>query len=196
MSSLSPNSEFDVLTTTAAELRTLLDEGRLTSDVFSTDVTLGMPTTAGSYALLDASPTGNCKIVDNLIENGLIVLGKTNMTAKEYLEAKQCLKDSGARVVDVHMTPPDKYMVEDVNIDDLMYEIINKQAKAGIERFLKGSRFSKVRTLEDVMAFNEEHADVEFHKDFCPNQDKLTNLIDMYDPDEDMTEYLNHCKTS
>lgn len=46
--------------------------------------------------------------------------------AKEYLEAKQCLKDSGALVVDVHMTPPDKYMVEDVNIDDLMYEIISK----------------------------------------------------------------------
>lgn len=40
----------------------------------------------------------------------------------------------------------------------------DKQAKAGIERFLKGSRFSKVRTLEDVMAYNEEHADVEFHK--------------------------------
>lgn len=34
-----------------------------------------------------------------------------------------------------------------------------------------------------------------FWQDVCPNQDKLTNLIDMYDPDEDMTEYLNHCKT-
>lgn len=43
-------------------------------DVFS------MPTTAGTKALLDSFPKKNAKVVENLIKNGAIILGKTNMS--------------------------------------------------------------------------------------------------------------------
>lgn len=35
-------------------------------DVFATDASLGMATTAGSYALWDACPSANCQIVNNV----------------------------------------------------------------------------------------------------------------------------------
>ena len=36
--------------------------------------------------------------------------------------------------------------------------------KNGFDRYLKTLTTSRVRTLEDIIKFNEEHADVEFHK--------------------------------
>ena len=71
-------------------------------------------------------------------------------------------------------------MIGDNNVDDLIDIIISTcrveatdfwadnsdspehQAKNGFERFLQDLEFSNVRTLEDVVKFNNDHADVEF----------------------------------
>ncbi|KAH6623823.1 amidase signature domain-containing protein [Chaetomium tenue] len=42
--------------------------------------TLGLPTTAGSFALLNSKARDNAKIVDRLIKAGLIILGKANLS--------------------------------------------------------------------------------------------------------------------
>lgn len=49
-------------------------------DVFITASALGMPTTAGSPALLNAKASTNSPIVQRLLDAGMIILGKTNMT--------------------------------------------------------------------------------------------------------------------
>ncbi|KAF5702105.1 glu asp-tRNA amidotransferase subunit A [Fusarium mundagurra] len=45
---------------------------------------LGMETTCGSWALDGMTPTSNADIVDKLIEAGLIIIGKTNMSEWAY----------------------------------------------------------------------------------------------------------------
>lgn len=52
----------------------------LLKDSIATSVELGMPTSAGSHALLTSSPSGNSDVASALLESGLIILGKTNMT--------------------------------------------------------------------------------------------------------------------
>ncbi|KAH8779991.1 amidase signature domain-containing protein [Diaporthe sp. PMI_573] len=376
MSSLCPEPKFDVLATTADQLRERLDEGSINSvqivelylhqiqrhntqgakcravistppriqliswaasldqerqqgrlrgplhgipillkDIFATDVSLGMPTTAGSYALFDACSSGNCDVVNNLIKSGLIIMGKTNMTtpqgsstgsavsvacgfapvalghettgslvspsavaglyalkltpgstslrgvlsltpffdtvgamgksaldvalacdalsgrkettpslasqvasanlsemaigfldiekwrlpaeaqnsdpayyaetAEEYWLAKQSLQSNGAKVIDIDIEEPGNVTVGDTNIGELMYTIINQEAKSGIDRFLQFFEYSKVRTLNDLVIFNDEHADVEFDKG---------PLIEASRPGEDQTARLESCK--
>lgn len=34
--------------------------------------------------------------------------------------------------------------------------------KSGFERYLKALKFSKVRTLEDIIRFNDDHPDIEY----------------------------------
>ncbi|PVH86312.1 amidase signature enzyme [Cadophora sp. DSE1049] len=53
----------------------------IVKDAFATDPALGMPPTIGSYALLDSRPKQNASAVEALIQNGLIILGKSNLTA-------------------------------------------------------------------------------------------------------------------
>ena len=48
---------------------------------------LGMGTTAGSWAFADAVAQGNSALVQKLLDSGLIILGKTNMTASTTEEA-------------------------------------------------------------------------------------------------------------
>ncbi|KAK8054989.1 amidase [Apiospora rasikravindrae] len=49
-------------------------------DCFLTSHELGMPTTAGSWAFLEARATNSSGIVRKLMDAGMIILGKTNMT--------------------------------------------------------------------------------------------------------------------
>lgn len=49
-------------------------------DCFITPPELGMGTTAGSWALAGAQPKECSPLVQHLIDQGLIILGKTNMT--------------------------------------------------------------------------------------------------------------------
>ncbi|KAI1127061.1 amidase signature domain-containing protein [Nemania abortiva] len=51
----------------------------LLKDAINTHPSLGMPTTLGSHALLNATTSGNATIVDKMIQQGLIVVGKTNL---------------------------------------------------------------------------------------------------------------------
>ncbi|KAK3291864.1 amidase signature domain-containing protein [Chaetomium fimeti] len=51
----------------------------LVKDVVDTP-TLGLPTTAGSFALLSSKARKDAKIIDRLIPAGLIILGKTNLS--------------------------------------------------------------------------------------------------------------------
>ncbi|KAK0750692.1 amidase signature domain-containing protein [Schizothecium vesticola] len=80
----------DLLLREASELDKERLQGRMRSplhgipivikDVFITASLLGMPTTAGSPALLDAKASSNSPIVQRLLDAGMIILGKTNMT--------------------------------------------------------------------------------------------------------------------
>ncbi|KAI1123357.1 amidase signature domain-containing protein [Nemania abortiva] len=49
-------------------------------DNIDTDPSLGMPTTAGSLALLDARPRESATLVDLLVNAGAIILGKANLS--------------------------------------------------------------------------------------------------------------------
>ena len=49
-------------------------------DVFITHSTLGMSTTAGSRAFVEAKSSTNAAIVQHLLNAGMIILGKTNLT--------------------------------------------------------------------------------------------------------------------
>ncbi|KAJ8132506.1 hypothetical protein O1611_g1116 [Lasiodiplodia mahajangana] len=55
-------------------------------DNINTDPSLGMPTTAGSLALLDARPRKNAALVDLLVDAGAIILGKANLS--EFMNCK------------------------------------------------------------------------------------------------------------
>ncbi|EEU40698.1 uncharacterized protein NECHADRAFT_76112 [Fusarium vanettenii 77-13-4] len=289
----------------------------LLKDNIATDPSLGMPTTVGSYALWDSCPAGNGPVVENLIDCGLIILGKANMTtpagsstgsavgvasgfapifvgtetsgsmvspaavaalyalkltpgsipmtgvmeltacfdtlgafgksaldvalacdallashsgtslassvssmkledvsvgfvdiekwrlpagtqvddpkyfeqtAREYQQAKDMLRQSGVKVVDAYIIPPEEYMIGDISVDDLMDKIIRCQGKNGIERYLKALKFSKVRTLEEILQFNEDHAEVELDKG------GLSGLVTESKPDDEVSEWLEECK--
>jgi amidase len=49
-------------------------------DAIVTDASLGMPTSAGSRAFLNSKTKRNAALVDTLLEAGLIIIGKANMT--------------------------------------------------------------------------------------------------------------------
>ncbi|KAJ3558677.1 hypothetical protein NPX13_g9661 [Xylaria arbuscula] len=55
----------------------------LVKDVINTHPNLGMPTTLGSYSLLTAKVSKNATIVDKMIEQGMIIVGKTNLNNQE-----------------------------------------------------------------------------------------------------------------
>lgn len=46
--------------------------------------TNNMPTSAGAYGLKDFIPAKNAPVVDKLLENGMILLGKTNLSEMSY----------------------------------------------------------------------------------------------------------------
>ncbi|KAH6995912.1 amidase signature domain-containing protein [Ilyonectria sp. MPI-CAGE-AT-0026] len=115
-------------------------------------------------------------------------------TATEYREAKDQLRKNGVKVVDVYLQPPEECMIGDTNVDDLMNIMIMQQGKNGFERYLNSLEVSKVRTLAEIIKFNEDNADIELHKDYSPNQDLLTKLLNDSKPDEDVSEWLEHCK--
>ncbi|OAG19567.1 amidase signature enzyme [Alternaria alternata] len=52
----------------------------IVKDAFNTKSSLGMPTTVGSFALTNTKISKNAAIIDGLLEQGLIVLGKANLT--------------------------------------------------------------------------------------------------------------------
>ncbi|KAJ4226433.1 hypothetical protein NW759_005020 [Fusarium solani] len=115
-------------------------------------------------------------------------------TAREYRQAKDMLRQSGVKVVDAYIIPPEEYMIGDTNVDDLMDKIIRCQGKNGIERYLKALKFSKVRTLEEILQFNEDHAEVELDKGYCPNQGGLSGLVTESKPDAEVSGWLEECK--
>ena len=41
---------------------------------------LGLDTTVGSWAFVGAKPKKNAELVENLVQAGLIILGKANLT--------------------------------------------------------------------------------------------------------------------
>ena len=79
-------------------------------------------------------------------------------------------------------------MVGETNVDDLMDNIISKlskppscmyptdradqlpgeQAKTGFEQYLQTLKVSKVRSLEDIIQFNKDNADLEFDHGMFP----------------------------
>ncbi|KAK6073848.1 hypothetical protein SCUP515_06770 [Seiridium cupressi] len=72
----------DVVLQNAASLDLERRQGK---DCFVTEASLGMDTTVGTYAFIGAKPKKNGAIVQKLIDAGLIILGKTNMTASSQV---------------------------------------------------------------------------------------------------------------
>jgi amidase len=58
-------------------------------DCFVTASELGMGTTAGSRALVGARASANSAIAQRLLDQGLIILGKTNMTVRSPVPGYQ-----------------------------------------------------------------------------------------------------------
>ncbi|KAL1859690.1 hypothetical protein VTK73DRAFT_7497 [Phialemonium thermophilum] len=93
----------DALIESAAELDRERRSGRIRGplhgipivlkDNFITASKLGMGTTAGSWALVGAKAPRNSAIAQLLIDNGLIILGKTNMT--EFAGLKTTMMSPG-----------------------------------------------------------------------------------------------------
>ncbi|KAI8723213.1 Amidase domain-containing protein [Fusarium sp. LHS14.1] len=117
-------------------------------------------------------------------------------TAREYQQAKDMLRQSGVKVVDVYITPPEEYMVGDRNVNELMRKIIRCQGKNGIERYLKGLRFAKIKTLEDVIRKHKEFSGWEFEDGmrYCTDQAGLEALLAESRPDNEVLEWLEQCK--
>jgi amidase len=61
-------------------LSTYLQKTDIAQDNIMTHPNLGMPTTAGSWAFIEARPKKNAALAENLIQAGLIILGKANLT--------------------------------------------------------------------------------------------------------------------
>lgn len=57
-------------------------------DCFITAEDLGMSTTAGSWALVGAKSSKNSALVQKLLNAGMIILGKTNMTVRKLVVSK------------------------------------------------------------------------------------------------------------
>lgn len=71
----------------------------------------GLPTSAGSLALLDSKPPRNANLVDRLIRAGVIILGKTNLSVSQgnFSSCHIELNNSGAfKLPGEHVT---KWMV-------------------------------------------------------------------------------------
>lgn len=57
-------------------------------DNILTDVQFGMPTTAGSWAFVNAKARSNADLVKGLIEKGMLVIGKGNLTVRSWKTTK------------------------------------------------------------------------------------------------------------
>ncbi|KAF2498920.1 amidase signature enzyme [Lophium mytilinum] len=92
------------------------------------------------------------------------VPGYNEQSAREYQDAIDLLRASGAKVVHpVHITPPEKCLVEGgTDVDDLMVDIMRSQARAGCEFYLKSLENPRVRNLQDIIAFNAANPEKEF----------------------------------
>lgn len=62
-------------------------------DNIATHPSLGLPTSAGSFALLSSKPRRNAKLIDQLIDAGLIIIGKANLS--EFANARGSSMPSG-----------------------------------------------------------------------------------------------------
>lgn len=84
--------------------------------------------------------------------------------ANDYQNAIDLVQTSGARVVHpVFITPPQDWLVEGgTNVDDLMGDILSSQASAGCECYLGTLEGCDVKTLSDIIAFNNANAEKEF----------------------------------
>ncbi|KAJ5633528.1 amidase signature enzyme [Penicillium herquei] len=72
-------------------------------DIINTDPDFELPTTAGSFALKGAENAGNALLVEKLIESGLIVLGKTNLSVRQelqYLTARREADHDTSKVIE------------------------------------------------------------------------------------------------
>jgi amidase len=84
--------------------------------------------------------------------------------ANDHRDVVELFRNSGANVVHaVYITPPEEWLVEGgTNVDDLMDDIMRSQARAGCDYYLRTLDGSDLKTLEDIIAFNESNADNEF----------------------------------
>jgi amidase len=67
-------------------------------DCFITAAALGMGTTAGSWALVDATAKTNSALAQRLLDQGLIILGKTNMTVCLPALTIECMQHSSLKL--------------------------------------------------------------------------------------------------
>ncbi|KAJ5379413.1 hypothetical protein N7509_012532 [Penicillium cosmopolitanum] len=83
-------------------------------DNIATHPSFGLPTSAGSFALLSSKPRRNAKIIDQLVEAGLIIMGKANLS--EFANARGTNMPSGWSAVGGQCQPA--YVPTGVNPQD------------------------------------------------------------------------------
>lgn len=84
--------------------------------------------------------------------------------ANDYQNTTNLLRSFGAWAIHpVFITPPEDWLVEGgINFDDLMEDIMRSEARAGCECYLGTLEDGNMKTLSDIMAFNEANDDKEF----------------------------------
>lgn len=83
--------------------------------------------------------------------------GNNSNIIKRFNDALKDMQAAGAILVDIDKSP-----LEGVSIGDKAYDLLKYEFKAGLNAYLASTPESvKVRTLEELIAFNQEHAGVE-----------------------------------
>ncbi len=83
--------------------------------------------------------------------------GNNGNIKKRFDEALKDMQAAGATLVDIDKSP-----LQGVNIGGKAYDLLKYEFKAGLNAYLASTPESvKVRTLEELIAFNQEHSGVE-----------------------------------
>ncbi|KAI1119751.1 amidase signature domain-containing protein [Nemania abortiva] len=94
----------------------------------------------------------------------------------KYLEAANLIEAGGGKVArDAVMIQYEELEIEGKEGIDKVWD---HDFAAGLEGFLRGYQDSPIKNLEDLVRFNEEHADLELPKEFPNGQAQLKDALD------------------
>ncbi|KAJ8130466.1 hypothetical protein O1611_g3163 [Lasiodiplodia mahajangana] len=93
----------------------------------------------------------------------------------KYLEAARLIEKGGGNVArDVAMIQCEELEIEGREGIDQVWD---HDFASGLEEFLKGYKYSPIKNVEDLVHFNERHADLELPKEFPNGQAQLTDAL-------------------
>ncbi|CAF1112988.1 unnamed protein product [Adineta ricciae] len=127
---------------------------------------------------------------------GVVRQGGLNMSQEKTDRVQQAidvLRLHGAIVID----PVNVTGLDDENLTNYLKTIMSYNFRKDLRNYLSELRNTSIRSLKDIIEFNNEHADKEFHEEYSPNQDVFltaenrTNLTaDQYAALYDQTQHM------